>query len=530
MSSVVLCKTFLEVIPMSFYRSFAKALFTVLLIPLLVLENSCTTWKAQIKLPADVGSNQKVRLEVANHKKVVVYGPAIDGGNLVGWEKSNHKGPRNASYPLSEIQSIEVRRTSVGRTIGAIAVGLGAGATIAVIALLAKRTPYTPPPPTKAIASCPFVYSDTGHGWRLDSGTFGGAIMQPLARTDVDNLDFVRPRNGVLRLKVANELDETDHVDAIEVLAVDHEMGTTIGPSPQGDIHVLGSLVLPISARDFEGRDVLASVLSSDDRSWESRLAVRNPATAESLRDGIELEFPMPSNTTTARLVVDGRNTPWAAFLMKQFIQAHGTGTAAWYASMEANPSQALQLQAQIAREAFLRFSVWNGSEWEDRGTFWEAGPEISKRQVISFDLAGIPGDTLRVRLSAPASFWLVDSVGIDWGTEHSFSSQALTMQSAIDRKGVNLRGVLASADSREVQLETGDSIELRFGAPPIIPGKARSYILRSTGWYKIHASEEGLPDLQLLNAVSEPGGIARLSAISMNAALEMLRVKEDAK
>jgi hypothetical protein len=516
---------------MSCYRSFAKVFFTVLLIPLLVLENSCTTWRVQPRPPADVvsGNNlKKARLELAYHKKVVVYGPAIDGGNLVGWEKSDRKGPRTASYPLSDIQSIEVRKTSVGRT---IAVGLGAGVTIAVIALLATTTKYIPPPPpTKPISSCPFVYSDTGRGWRLDSGTFGGAIMQPLARTDVDNLDFVRPRNGVLRLKVANELDETDHLNAIEVLAVDHEMGTTVGPSPQGAIHVLGSLAPPMSARDFEGRDVLPSILSSDGRSWESRLAVRDPAAAESLRDGIDLEFPMPSNTTSARLVVDGRNTPWAAFLMKQYIQAHGTDTAAWYAAMEAEPQRALQLQALIASEAFLRLSVWNGREWEDRGTFWEVGPEISKRQVISLDLAEIPGEILRVRLSAPASFWLVDSVGMDWGKEHSFSVQALTIQSAVDRKGANLRDVLVSEDGRETQLETGDSIELRFFAPPAIPGKERSYILRSTGWYTIHASEEGLPDLPLLNSVGEPGGIARISAISMNAALEMLRVREGAK
>jgi hypothetical protein len=517
---------------MPFYRSFAKAFVAVLLIPLLVLEISCTTWRVQAKLPADVvrsNNLQQVRLELANNKEAVVYGPAIDGGNLVGWEKSNHKGPKNVSYALSDIQSIELRKTSIGRT---IAVGLGAGATIAVIALLATRTSSTPapPPPATTLSSCPLVYSDTGQGWRLDSGTYGGAIMQPLARTDIDNLDFVRPSNNVLRLKAANELDETDHLDAIEVLAVDHDLGTTIGPSPQGDIHVLGSLVPPKQARDFEGRDVLASVIASDGRSWESRLAARNPAEPESLRDGIEMEFPMPPNTTAARFVVDGRNTPWAAFLMKQYIQAHGTGAAAWYASMEVEPQRALQLQAQIAHEAFLRLSVWNGREWENRGTFWEAGPEINKRQVISLDLAGIPGETLRVRLSAPASFWLVDSVSIDWGKESGFSSQSLSMQSAIDQKGANFRDVLVSADDREALLETGDSIELRFFAPPVLQGKERSYILRSTGWYKIHASEEGLPDLRLLNVAGEPGGIARLSAISMNAALDALRVREDVK
>jgi hypothetical protein len=524
------------------FRSFTKTCFTVLLIVLVVLEYSCSAWRVQAKPPAEVLSDKnpkEVRLEFANNSKAVVHWPAIDGGNLVGWKTSNHKGPRTASYSLSDIQSIEVRGFPVrGRTLGLTA-GIVAvlGATAAVVVGLAAKdssAPAPPPPPPPSsnskVSSCPLVYSDTGYGWRLDSGTFGGAIMKPLARTDVDNLDFVRPRKGVLRLKVANELDETDHLDAIEVLAVDHEIGTTVGPSPEGSIHALGSLVSPMSARDFEGRDVLASVGASDGQSWESRLAVRDPAADESLRDGIELDFQRPSNTASARLVVDAQNTPWSALLMGQFIQAHGTGTTAWYASMEAEPQRALQLQALIAGEAFLRVSVWNGREWENRGVFWEAGPEIMKRQVVSLDLAGIPGETLRVRLDAPASFWLVDFVGIDWGKEHSFSSQALTMQSAIDQKGRDLRDVLVSADGRDVQLETGDSIELHFSVPPVVQGKARSYVLRSTGWYKIHASEEDEPDLPLLNSVSVPGGIARISAIRMNAALEMLRVKDGAK
>ena len=142
----------------------------------------------------------------------------------------------------------------------------------------------------------------------------------------------------------------------------------------------------------------------------------------------------------------------------------------------------------------------------------------------IPLDLTGISGPTLRVRLDAPPFFWLVDFVGIDFGKEHNYSSQRLTMLSAIDQKGRDLRQILVSADGREEQLETGDAVELRFSAPPLLPGKARSYMLRSTGWYRIHAPEEGLPDLTLLSAASAPGGIARISSLRMNAALESLK------
>ncbi|MBS1171892.1 MAG: hypothetical protein H6R12_722 [Proteobacteria bacterium] len=517
---------------MSLSRSTKRTRFIVLLILLALFDCSCTTWKVQTNAPSAVVSGKnarQVRLGFADHSKAIVYGPAIDGSNLVGWKTSDQKGPRNAVYPLTDIQSIEVRGISAGRSIALVA-GIGVGVTIIAVAVLAAGMSSPTSTSQSGSFSCPFVYTYTDQGWRLDSGTFGGAIMRPLVRTDVDNLDFARPRDGVLRLKVANELDETDYLDAIEVLAIDHELGTTVGPSPQGSIHALGPMAAPMHARDFEGRDVLASVRASDGRNWESRLAARDPAVAESLRDGIELEFAMPANGTSARLVVDAQNTPWSSFLLQQFIQAHGTGTADWYASLEAEPEQARQLQALFAREAFLHVSVWTGRGWDDRGVLWEVGPEIGKRQLVPLDLAGVSGETLRVRLDAPASFWLVDFVGLDCGNERGFSTRSLAMQSAIDRKGRNLREVLVSADGREERLERGDSIEVRFGAPPLIPGQARSYILRSTGWYKIHAPEEGPPDLSLLSSVSVPGGIARISAVRMNAALERLSIETGVK
>jgi hypothetical protein len=67
--------------------------------------------------------------------------------------------------------------------------------------------------------------------------------------------------------------------------------------------------------------------------------------------------------------------------------------------------------------------------------------------------------------------------------------------------------------------------VELQFDVPPDEPGRARSYLVRSTGWYRIHTAEEGDPDLALLGAVMKPGGVAGVSAVRLNAALERLRV-----
>jgi hypothetical protein len=51
--------------------------------------------------------------------------------------------------------------------------------------------------------SGPLVYSWDGRRWRLDSGTFGGAIMSASTRTDVDNLLYATAVNDTLPLRAS---------------------------------------------------------------------------------------------------------------------------------------------------------------------------------------------------------------------------------------------------------------------------------------------------------------------------------------
>ena len=41
-------------------------------------------------------------------------------------------------------------------------------------------------------------------------------------------------------------------------------------------------------------------------------------------------------------------------------------------------------------------------SGWRRQGLYWEAGPEVSKRQVMHLDLRDVGGDEVVVRLEAP--------------------------------------------------------------------------------------------------------------------------------
>jgi hypothetical protein len=370
------------------------------------------------------------------------------------------------------------------------------------------------------VNSCPLVYSWDGSEWRLDSGTFGGAIARALARTDVDNLDFGTEQDGILRLRLANEWNETEYVDRLAVLAVDHDSAVTVAPDGAGALHSVGALTLPTRARDFRGSDVLPRVSAADGWNWESSPAERDTAVAADLRDGIELTFPKPSGSNTARLVLDGNNTRWAAQMMYAFVSAHGSATQAWYDSLDAAPGRARRMFAALGRDASLRVSVWVRGRWEQQGLVAEAPPELVKRQLLPLDLRRVSGSIVRVRLETVPSFWVVDHVALDFSPERRLTATELVPAGAIDDRGHDVRALLTDADGGYFVMEQDEFAEVRYQVPEVPAGRSRTYLLASTGWYRINTPETGEPDVTLLDRVLwEPRAISRISVARLNEA-----------
>ena len=491
---------------------------------------ACTHWAADDSPAARLVETRhpgQIRVTRKDGRVTTLSAPHISGDSLVGTAVDPENTARTFSYgiPLGDVREVAVRRVNAGATIALVA---GLGVTAAVVAAAASGG-STPPPSSGGggcgyCYSCPLVYSWDGAHWRLDSGTFGGAIVRALARTDVDNLDFARPAHGILRLDARNELSETDFIDQLAVVAVDHDAGAGVAPDPTGTLHGIGRLIEPVRAADLDGRDALPRIRETDGWRWESVPRRRDPGQPDELRDGIEVVFPRPPGATVARLVVDAQNTPWAAYLLGEFVRAHGDGTAAWYDSLDESPSQARQLGMRLAREAFLRAEVATPRGWQPIGMFWEAGPEIVKRQVLAFDASSLAGDSIRIRLTSVPSFWLIDRVALDVGPEPDFAQHELTLLSARDRAGHDVRAAIAGIDSTYLTLETGDGAELSFRDAPPEPGKRRSYILRSTGWYRLRTPAGDATDTALLALVArDPWGVSRASTARMNDALAVL-------
>ncbi len=491
---------------------------------------ACHTWRVSSSPVAETLAGRPDEVRVYRHEgsQITLLHPRLSGDSLLGDPKASST-TATVAVALSDIQSIEVRKFDALGTAGLIA---GVGATAILIAAAAGDDGDEPPPADDddgfgggGYYSCPLVYSWDGARWRLDSGTFGGAIARPLARTDVDNLAYAVAARDTLRLRLANELRETDHVDEFAVLAVDHAAGASVAPTPEGSLRLIGRLSPPIAARDSRGRDALAQVRRLDDRVWESPLVRRDTSRLDDVRDRLELTFRRPAGDT-ADLVLDARNTVWAAFLVGELVRAQGREVDAWYASLEADTLRAAALRRHLAAEAFLSVALLTAQGWKAQGLVWEAGPEISKRQVLTLDLTGVRDTLLRVRLEAPAALWTIDHVAIASEPQSPFTVREARLGSARLASGADAAELLRRQDGRTLTLEPGEVADLVLTVPPTQPGLARSYLLRTHGWYRIHTAGEGEPDAALLTGVfTRPTGVARMAAVRLNGALERLEV-----
>ncbi len=503
----------------------------------------CYSWSRQDE-PLDTvlaaHEGKQVRITVQRSPSIeslcVIDCPRIEGDSLIGYmvrpgEDSGFRDDRSTwmreevKVPFYAVREVRVYQFSAGRTTLLVA---GAGLTALIVAAATEDETYEPPPSSGdgwgdgGAISCPVVWSWDGAGWRLDSGTFGGAIARGLSRTDTDNLEFVRPERGAIRLRMGNILDETEHVDAVRLLRVEHAPEVCVAPDGEGRIHTLGTLVPPARARDFAGRDAIAAVRERDGLQWESYPTVRDTSDRAAVRDGLELVFPRPAGALRAKLVVDGNNTVWSNGLMRKLIASHGRETGLWYASL-ADPSVRAGTET-VMREGYLTVLVRTASGWQAQGTIREAGPEVQKRQVIVLDLAGVSGDSVRVRLETIPSFWLVDRVALDASADRPIVQRELRLAEATDGAGRDLRATLAAADGTEFTMETGDAAMLTFADEPRTPGTAASYLLRATGWYRVHTPETGDPDTALLRRLAtEPFAASRTATARLNEALRAL-------
>jgi hypothetical protein len=415
--------------------------------------------------------------------------------------------------PLDEIQQLHFKDKERGALSGFI---LGALVDIIVIAILATDDDDPPPRTTptnntgQIMCGCPFIYSFDGDDYILDSEAFGGSIFKAAERTDLDRLDNLKETGGVCRLKIADMLLETDYIDEVKLLVIDHDPGIEIIPSFAGRLHALKEMKNPIAARDFSGSDVLGLINEKDDLYWTSN-QFRQVSDTDGIRDGIELEFARPVDSKDVNLVFNIKNTVWAALMQSAYLKAHGNKIDDWYRLMNSSGEARDEVIEAFIREGMLSVYLWDGEDWSPSGFVWEIGTTVFRDQVLRIDIGDNTGESIRVRLESTSGFWVINSVKADFSPENKVDFTEITPYRAIDRFGSNRLEMIGDTDERYYIMNTGDWVNLEFRLPEPVDGTQRTYILKTSGYYKIDTQSDDEPRVELLERfLREPGAFGR--------------------
>lgn len=412
------------------------------------------------------------------------------------------------AIPFDSIESVRIQERDITASLALIPVA-------AVTAWLLHGAATAPSPPPSE--SCPFVYAHDGESLVFQAEPYGGAIVPALERTEWTPLPDVRAVGGEYRLRIANELDETQHIDEASLVVVDHPAGTRVAADPYGEIHLFRAPIPPTTALDSRRRDQTVALQATDRRAWLSSYEGMDARTRETLRDPLVLEFPKPPGAGSARLLVNGATSLWGAQVARDFLALRGSGLDEWYRRLETSDAELMTLLQWFGREGLylLPIEVETPTGWEERAVLYGSGPFAYKTTAYALDISDLPGETLRLRLRVPVGFWVLNSIAVDYGdpTPASVRTTELETTTLHDPRGRPLRALLSADDDRALVLsERGDYVDLAYPVPSRTEGE-RTVFLKITGYYEIHLPAVGEPDHGTLTRVlDEPGYTLRFA------------------
>jgi len=480
-----------------------KQTIAMVLVVLLTVGPGCYIRKVQKVSTADVpqpASEKIVGITTIKGEDISFDKPgaSIKDGRL-------HAFLRNSAYevPLDQVQRLWVERKelSKGRTIGLVA-GVVVGTLGIIVGVVAA---------TKQ--SCPFVYSWDGKQYAFDAEPYGGAITRGLEKDDISQLEHLREQDGLYRLKLTNEVDETQLTNLTELWVVDHPAGTRVVPDVSGKLHTVAQPQGILSARDATGHDLLPWLRATDRLIWEPPAV---PDVSGNLQGDIEMTFPKPPGATQVKLVANAATGLWGSYMIKQMVQLRGREILAWYASMQSQSARDALFAWEVREQLFaLKIFVEEPTGWQVRGVLPGTGPFISKDRIVPLDVSRAQGDQLHIRIQPPAGFWALNSFAVDYTADRSVRVEAVKPTTAQDLQGKDVLPELVATDDRYLAMPNiGDTVDITFHVPPRHAGADRTVFLHSRGYYELHVNTTGDPDTKTLQEIENvPGGGALFAA-----------------
>lgn len=377
------------------------------------------------------------------------------------------------TVPLTEVIGMETYRTRVNATETALLSTAGAvGGAYGTAALLVAL-----------FGSCPTVYSADGS--IEEAELFSNSIAPLFEGRDVARLRTAPNAKGILELEIRNEAMETHYINHLELLEITHHPDERVVPDPEGAPVVVSGLTDLQSARNRDGRDVLAELGALDDRFYATDAARIERATAADMDDWIDVSVPVQRGSTEAAVVFRMRNSLLNTILLYDvMLGPAGAAALDWLGEGLSRISTAVELGRWHHRRAGLHVSVWRDGSFHPVVRVPDSGP-IFWHDVAAVVPVPAGEDTLRLRLSYVADHWRLDNVSVGFAVRRA-AVRAIPLESIRTRDGQLQRHALENmreSDDTHLQTNPGQAFVARFdtGAGA---GPARTFLLSAQGYY----------------------------------------------
>jgi hypothetical protein len=444
---------------------------------------------------------QTTRLVMENGESYTVLRVIAEGTQTMTFETL---GSSTSFVPLSEVDQATVKRVSAGKT---FIYTLG-GCAVAVVVLAGIIAA------TKE--SCPFIYSYDGKTYTFDAEPYGGATCEGLKRTEWCRLENLKSVKGHYKLKLTNEVEETQYTDELKLVVTDHAKGTRVVPDESGRMHTFLRPATPKQTSDERGKNLRFYLDKNDRIFWLSSEEDALVGKSEKTKNELTFTFSKPAGATQAKILFNGCNTLWASQMVKRYLELHGNKINSCYAALNSRGAGYQMTQQWNRNEELyqLQIRVETPDGWKTKGFILGGGPFISEDKAYVIDISDVPGETLTIKLTPPKLFWMIDYMAVEYGGDLPVETSEISAGRAVDAKGSNILNALAATDSAYYDMPlAGDAADIEFPAPPDKPGLDRSVFAKVSGYYSIHLNAQGEPRRETLNAfMLSPGSSVRFA------------------
>lgn len=471
---------------------------------------------SQIKQMYPVGSESQIMLKdlqldtsiriaklvLLNNQETVfdkVGGKYIPAGNFLrGITELN----KYVEIPVNQILYVENKivdgAMSFVATIGML---LGAGLIVILIALATK-------------GSCPFIYSFDGEKYVFDAEPLGGAVAKAWERTEYSKLAHLREVDGAYKLRITNEVYETEYIDEMSLFVVDHPKGSAVTMNNDGSIFALKEMQSPVYASDESGNDLMPFIKGRDEITWMTKMPVND---GNKLRHKISLGFNKPIDAKKAWLVYNTGTTHWGSVMISEMLQLYGTGLQVHYSKLNEKGDYYNKTMNFLQREELYEMNLMmkTGDKWESQGLLQGGGPFKTDERVIELDLSNVQGDVVELQINPPVGFWTLGYFGITYEAPLPATGTEVKVATTKDISGADISTLINTSDEKyHMMPKTGDWFSAEYRAPAGKEGLERTVFMKTRGWYDIHMpvlTRE--PDLKtLFGLVSKPGEVVKFS------------------